>query len=202
MDDRHEACPRCAQTVGQYTASAEGCSWCRDQRFAFAAAIRLGSYESRRREAVLRIKQRGGDELAYYVARLWAERSLGRLRSCGAEVVVPVPLHWLRQLRRGHNQAAILAEGLARRLGLPVRPAWLTRRRATPHQTGQSAAVRRDNVAGAFVARRRPELNGRTVLLVDDVMTTGSTCHEAARALIAAGAARIVVAVLARSELG
>jgi predicted amidophosphoribosyltransferase len=83
---------------------------------------------------------------------------------------------------------------------LPCRPRWLRRIRNTPQQMRQTPADRRDNVRGAFRARARPALRGQTVLLVDDVLTTGSTCSEAARALREAGAARVVVAVLAHSQ--
>jgi ComF family protein len=115
------------------------------------------------------------------------------------EVVVPVPLYWLRRLTRGYNQSAAVAGGVARVLGLPCRPRWLRRVRNTPKQVGQSLAARQENVRGAFRARRRAPLAGRSVLLVDDVMTTGATLGEAARALRAAGAARVAVAALARA---
>jgi predicted amidophosphoribosyltransferase len=106
----------------------------------------------------------------------------------------------MRRLRRGYNQSEILARPLAGRLRLPCRPGWLRRGRRTPQQTLQPPAGRRENVRGAFRARAGAGLRGRTVLLVDDVLTTGSTAHEAARALRQAGAARVVVAVLAHDH--
>jgi predicted amidophosphoribosyltransferase len=95
--------------------------------------------------------------------------------------------------------ACALARVLAGALGVPCRPYGLRRVRKTAFQAG-SVTQRRANVRGAFQARRTVPLHGQTVLLVDDVLTTGSTAHEAARALRRGGAARVVVAVLARAE--
>ena len=146
-----------------------------------------------------RIKHATGEGLAEVVGELWAACAGDRLGQLGAEVVVPVPLHWRRRWRRGYNQSEALARPLAARLGLPCRASWLRRVRHTPEQTSQTAAGRRDNVRGAFRARGA-ELRGRTILLVDDVMTTGSTAAEAARTLREAGASRVVVAVLTRAH--
>lgn len=196
--DPHATCPRCAGTVGPYSHLDHGCLRCRTLRFPFAAAVRLGPYREPLRQAILRMKQPGGEMLAELVGEFWADLAGDRLAGLGADVVVPVPLHWLRQWQRGHNQSETLARGLATRLNLPLRPRWLRRVRHTPKQT-LPRIDRRANVRGAFAARPVPELRGRTVLLVDDVMTTGSTASEAARALRAAGASRVVVAVLARA---
>ena len=122
------------------------------------------------------------------------------LRAIGADTVIPVPLHWLRYWKRGYNQSEVLARGLAARLQLPCRTGWLRRIRNTPKQTAQTPAARRENVRGAFRTGRSADLSGRTILLVDDVLTTGSTCSEAARALRDAGAKNVMVAVLAHSR--
>src|SRR5205823_5857562 len=113
------------------------------------------------------------------------------------DVVIPVPLHWFHRLRRGYNQSEALARELAAALGVPCRPRWLRRARLTRKQHHSlSREERRANVHDAFRARHADAVRGRHVLLVDDVMTTGSTAHEAARPLRAAGAAQITVAVL------
>jgi ComF family protein len=169
-------------------------------RFAFDQAIRLGYYEGLLREVILQMKHASGEGLAELLAELWTERDLARFRALGAEVVVPVPLHWLRRWRRGYNQSEALARVVADRLGIPCWPHGLRRVRNTPIQPSQSLAARRDNVRGAFQAGRAARWQGRAVLLIDDVMTTGSTADEAARALRDAGASRVSVAVLARSH--
>jgi ComF family protein len=199
--DPHNVCPRCAATVGPFTDLTRGCLGCRERTLAFEAVNRLGPYEGRLREGILKMKQSHGETLAELLGELWGVQAEPLLRSLGAEMVVPVPLHWRRRWARGYNQSEILARALAKRLGLPCRPSCLRRVRHTPMQTAQSAAARLENVRGAFRARGT-ELAGKTVLLVDDVMTTGSTASEAARALRQAGATRVVVAVLARSTFG
>jgi len=123
----------------------------------------------------------------------------GRELLAGADLVVPVPLTRWRLLSRRFNQAAILAQELARRTGLPSNPHVLRRTRFARTQVGMTHDQRRRNVAGAFqVPRlRRSVLQGRNVLLVDDVITTGATAEACARALKRAGAARIDVLALA-----
>lgn len=113
----------------------------------------------------------------------------------GGATVVPVPLHWRRRLRRGYNQAEEIARPLAARLGFRFSRS-LRRRRATPRQTSLSREHRRSNPAGAFVCRRT--IAG-TVILVDDVTTTGATLGAAAVCLKQAGARRVVALVAART---
>jgi ComF family protein len=107
-----------------------------------------------------------------------------------------VPLARARERARGFNQALLLAERLGERLALGGRPRWLARLRTTAAQTDLTAAERRANVAGAFTAS--PAVQGRHVVIVDDVVTTGATIGECARALRAAGAGRIGVLTVAR----
>jgi ComF family protein len=160
----------------------------------------MGPYEGALREVVLRMKSHSGEGLAEAVAEVWAMRIAPALRPVAVDIVAPVPLHWLKRWRRGFNQSEVLAHCLARHLNVPCRPRWLRRIRSTGEQKALSASARRDNVRDAFRAGRGARLHGRTVLLVDDVLTTGATAHEAARALRAAGAARVIVAVLAHGR--
>jgi ComF family protein len=201
VNDPHAACPRCAFTVGPFANVAGGCVHCRGESFAFETVLRLGPYEDLLRDVVLRCKQSGSETLAEVVGELWGTERREALRARAVDVIVPVPLHWWRRWQRGYNQSAALARGLASGLGLPV-SFCLRRTRNTPKQTQQVVTARRDNVRGAFRARRDPCVKNRSVLLVDDVLTTGSTASEAARALCDAGADRVVVAALARGGLG
>jgi ComF family protein len=198
--DRFSACPRCAGTVGPFADVVDGCNACLGTRFHFDGALRLGPYDGRLKEVVLRLKHAAGEGLADAVGDLWGVHAGSRLHALGADAVVPVPLHWRRRWQRGYNQSETLAVALAGRLRLPCRSGWLRRMRATPQQTQQTPTDRRTNVKNAFHARSRPALQGKTILLVDDVLTTGSTASEAARALREAGARRVVVAVLAHAK--
>lgn len=193
-------CPRCASTVGPFTASADGCVICRHERFHFDRVLRLGPYNGLLREVILRVKYGKEETLAEIVGELWA-RSLAERLEQRPEVVVPVPLHWTRTWSRGFNQSEVLARALARHLKLPLRSGVLLRRRRTLQQAGiTSATARQENVRNAFSARRGTLVTGKVVLLVDDVLTTGATANEAARALRTLTPAKIIVAVLAHDR--
>ena len=189
-------CPRCAASVGPYVPLEGGCSACRDQSFHFEGVLRLGPYDGLLREVILRMKHLSGEGLAEVIGELWAAQLEKRLREVKADLIVPVPLHWWRRLQRGYNQSEALARAMAHRLGIPCLPGGLRRLRNTPQQQ-KGATARRENVRNAFAAPARASLRGKTVVLVDDVLTTGSTANDAARALRAAGAKWVVVAVLA-----
>lgn len=113
-------------------------------------------------------------------------------------LIVPVPLHRSRLWNRGFNQSAIVARELSRRTGVPVALDALQRVRATPPLKGLNMRQRRRTVAGAFRASKSAELRGRTVVLIDDVLTTGSTANACARVLKRAGAARVELVSWAR----
>jgi ComF family protein len=115
------------------------------------------------------------------------------------DLVIPVPLHRRRLRWRGFNQAALLGVAVARKMGCTLDVVTLVRMRDTAPQTSQDSAQRRQNVRGAFAVTRPHRIANRSVLLVDDVMTTGATLDECARTLLAAGARRVDVLTLARA---
>lgn len=193
-------CPRCASTVGLYTDLSEGCPRCRKESWAFAGVMRLGRHEGKLRDAVLRIKTHPDPTLAAVLGQAWFTARSDDFRRCPAEAVVPLPLHWLRHWQRGCNQAALLAVALARAWGKPLLRGVLWRRRWTATQTAQSAEQRRTAMKDAFAARLPAAWRGKSLLLVDDVLTTGATAHAAAAALKKAGAKEVWVAVLSRGE--
>ena len=121
------------------------------------------------------------------------------LNSTDYDLVIPVPLHRRRLRWRGFNQAALLGFVVARKMDCMLDVVTLARIRDTPPQTWQDSAQRRQNVRGAFAVNRPHRITNRSVLLVDDVMTTGATLDECARTLLAAGARKVDVFTLARA---
>ncbi len=194
--DPRPACPRCSSTVGPHADTGDGCPACRTSTFRFRGVTRLGVYEGKLREAVLKAKQPDGDGVAEALGRLFAAAREPALLADRPDVIVPVPLHWRRRWGRGHNQAEGIARGLSDGLRVPVRRA-LWRVKHTRLQSAGSRERRWANAAGAFRAVPWAGVPGLRVLLVDDVLTTGATADAAAEALRRVGAAQVHVAVLA-----
>ncbi len=187
-------CPRC------WRPGREGdvCYECRATPPAFDGLRAAFVYTGTARVLVRALKYRGMTALATPMGSLLAEAA--RQQELVADLVVPVPLSGMRQRTRGYNQAQALAEALANELSLPLRVPALRRRRHTPPQARSSdAETRRRNVAGAFVAREAI-VGGQTVLLVDDVTTTGATLAACAAALREAGAHSVWALAFARED--
>lgn len=159
----------------------------------------MGRYTGGLRSAVLRIKSGDEEPLAMALGELMAESLADPLASERLTAVVPIPLHWTRRWHHGGNSSEILAESLAARLEAPLASEGLLRVRATPMLSEVTIPQRAENLRGAIVPSTDYDWRGAHVLLVDDVLTSGATTNEAARVLKEAGAARIVVAVLARA---
>lgn len=156
------------------------------------------AYDDVSRQAILELKHAGRRDGLKAMTNWMA--LAGRDLIPETDWLVPVPLHYQRLATRGFNQAAWLAQGVARHTGTLALVDGLSRKRNTPSQGGLTARQRRRNVAGAFEVRasRQGRIKGSTVTLVDDVLTTGSTLAACTKALKKAGAARVNVLVLAR----
>jgi ComF family protein len=174
------------------------CTGCEARPKAFDRARAACLYDEHSRDLILQFKHADRLDLARLFS-LWLGRAAAELVET-ADAVVPVPMHPLRLIRRRYNQAAEIARPLARRAGLAYWPGALKRRRAGESQAGKSGAGRRRNVQGAYDCAPGWEkrVEGRRILLVDDVMTTGATLEACAKALTRAGAAGVDVAVIAR----
>jgi len=200
VPDEWFACPRCAAPQARWAGHETDCPACRGSKLRFDAAVALGAYDEPLREAVLRMKRYRGEPLAAAAGCLLWKHRAEQLRAFGAQLVVPIPIHWRRRFQRASNSPEVVAAVLGKGLGVPVRHL-LVRWRATAPQVGLPPGKRFENVRGAFRMRQRNrQLEGAGILLVDDILTTGATCSEAARVLKRAGAGQVMAVVIARAS--
>lgn len=191
------ACRRCGVPLIGEAGPEDVCEGCTRHPPAWDRGAAAIVYTGAGRRIVLALKH--GDRLDMVRPLAGWMAAAGRELLADADLIAPVPLHWSRLVRRRYNQSAELARRLARLSGRPAVPDLLVRRRATAPQQG-SREARAANQAGAFAPnpRRAALVSGRTVLIVDDVLTSGATLSACAECLRAAGAARVNVLALAR----
>lgn len=195
---RPPVCQKCGKPLRGPPDLVFTCVPCRHRRAYFACARAAGVYDGPLRDAIHALKFGGCQAMAGPLGRLMGEVAATdpRLR---ADIVVPVPLHPKRLRERGFNQAELLATEVAGYLNIPIRADALGRVRVTASQTALSRDERRANVRAAFEAVHLLQV-GR-VLLVDDVMSTGATAMECARALRRSGVPEVVMVAAALTVL-
>jgi len=171
----------------------------------FERAVAYGSYEGELRDLIHLLKFQQVRPAAKILGRMLAETMarLEQVMPVGKIAVVPVPLYAGKRAQRGFNQAEMITRAALKRISRPERFALcagvLLRRRETGSQIGLTRHQRRQNLRGAFAAKDGTQIQKRDVLLIDDVLTTGTTASECARVLLRAGAARVWVATVART---
>jgi ComF family protein len=192
-------CEQCSQPFPGAIDGAFVCDNCAGRSFHFLCAV--SRYRSRGvvKEFIHRFKYNRHFHLRHQLAA-WMSEGLDdpRLRGTPVDFLVPVPLHPARQREREFNQAEVLARLVGRRTGKPV-SACLRRIRYTTTQTRLDRHARMENLRGAFTVRHSPAVTDRHLLLIDDVLTTGSTVEECSRILLEAGAASVRVLTAARA---
>ncbi|WP_126380956.1 ComF family protein [Desulfovibrio ferrophilus] len=195
-------CPLCGEMVVDATAAPLVCGQCRRDPPPWSNLAFYGPYEGLLRELLTGFKFNNRLGLG----RLLQALSVEAYHLHGGfqeqpDAVVPVPLHARRLVARGFNQSLEMGRLLAHEMLIPLKPGVLARRRHTPPQAGLPARERRQNVHNAFWADE-VAIQGRRILLVDDIMTTGGTMRECARTLQRSGAADVSVLVIARTTSG
>ena len=192
-------CAKCSEPFTGAIAGSFDCANCSHRKLYFEAAV--SAYRSRGivRRIVLDFKYGRQVHLRHLLAR-WLRAAIDdeRIRHHHFDVIVPVPLHRARERERGFNQAALLADLLSSEMSILAKPV-LERIRYTTTQTAFDRAERMENLRGAFRLRKRADVRGLRVLLIDDVLTTGSTVSECARVLRQAGASSVHAATAARA---
>jgi ComF family protein len=192
-------CPVCGRFL-ESAGEEHPCGRCLEAPPAFSFHRSCGAYAGTLKDVVLLFKYRKCAPLSRPLARL-AEASLAseaRLWE-GADFLVPVPLHRARRRDRGFNQSRLLARDLAKGRGMKVLGGVLVKARNAPPQAGLRATEREKNVVGAYAVRRPDRIRGRTLVIVDDVTTTGATLRECARVLMQAGAKEVRAITLAQA---
>ena len=186
-------CKKCGKEIADGTM--EYCEDCLSHRHAFEYGVALLNYDETARTSMVQIKYKNKREYLDFYGEALAVRFEEQFRRMQVDAIVPVPVHRSRRRRRGFNQAELLAGIVGERLGIPVADKALVRTKRTLPQKELSAMDRLKNLSGAFQAGEVPaEL--RSVLLVDDIYTTGSTIEACSRALKKAGVEQVYFAVI------
>ena len=196
----HPRCSRCGVDFASDLGEDHLCSDCLRGDGHFARARAWAHYEGLIPAILAQFKYRGHSRLAKPLGDLLAGYRDPDLSFADYGLVIPVPLHPRRLRQRGFNQSLLLARRISRRHSLPLDFTALRRIRPTVPQTELSAAERQKNIRGAFAISDPRPVNGKNLLLVDDVYTTGATVEECAKVLIKAGARQVDVLTLARAR--
>ena len=185
-------CPRCGKPLAQ-----DGyCPYCYGRNLVFIQARAAAIYTGVLRRAIHLFKYKGVRELLPYLEGLLGQ-CLSEHPPPVPDVIIPVPLHRRRERERGFNQAALLAAGVGRHLQRPVDYHSLIRRQYTPPTHGLSRREREKVMKDAFICRAGRRLRGKTILLIDDILTTGATASGCSTALLQGGAAGVYVLTVA-----
>lgn len=201
----HPLCTKCGRPFLDASGDDHLCGTClvRSPHFVSArawACYPVGENEGQPlREVVQRFKYGRKVSLGKPLGRLMASSHSEFFTGCSLDLIIPVPLHQKRLRWRGFNQAVILAREVSRLWHVPMDPLILLRARETPPQTQLDEEERRKNVRGAFSLNPEKSVQGKSLLLVDDVYTSGATVNECSRTLIRAGAKEVHVLTLART---
>lgn len=192
-------CQGCGALLGPYVRPSQQCVYCFRDRFAFSRAWSLGTFHGDLRIAVLRAKSQRGELLSKALADLLYEIHGEEWSTEPPDVVIGVPHHWTSRWSMWHQASQTAARRLALRLGCPFENRAVLKLSRTKRQATLSSTARRANLRGVFQVRGKSRLSGKRILLVDDVLTTGTTAHRIAALLKRdAGAEDVQVCVFAR----
>lgn len=191
-------CQRCGAGVGPYVDSSTGCSLCAKDSFAFRSATAYGVFEDKLGELCHRCKNRTQHALTIFLTEKLLDVRAEWFARHQWDYVLPVPMHWRTRIHRPVHPNQLVADHLAKRLEVRSNSRFLRQIRPISRQSSLRPTERRKNVRGAYEARLPFRARGASFLLVDDILTTGSTAHECAKVLKAAGSGEVDVVAIAR----
>jgi ComF family protein len=192
-------CPRCGMPFECAEGGDHLCDQCIAGEKPYAVARSMALYEGALHDAIQKFKYRGKTGIGTTLGNLMADFASGIWDMQAFDLIVPAPLHIKKLRERGFNQAVVLSQPVSRRFRIPLDFSSLKRIRATPPQVGMGKHARPLNVKGAFAVQNQEAVEGKRILLIDDVYTTGSTLIECSRVLVDAGAAAVAVLTAARA---
>ena len=190
-------CPKCGAFIKRPDSFGDRCALCRDVPLTFDSAVALGNYQGMLKRLVLDLKN-ANEQLAFQLGRLLGLRLMQQEFFDHADILLPVPIHWQRRFQRGFHAAAVIAEGVHAITGVPIGERLVCCDHLTKKQGTLTGPQRFANVKNAFKLRPLVSVKGSSIVIVDDVMTSGATLGELAKMLKKAGAESVDCAVVAR----
>lgn len=191
-----QKCSICGRPLDTIVPGMAVCGSCLKDPPPFHQAISILKYNDISKKLILAFKHGDHLELTDLLIKLISQNSFHIIEQ--NDILIPVPLHWTRLQKRKYNQSAIIAQKLAIKYKKTYEPETLKRLKATKSQGHLSPQKRKENVKGCFIIKNPAKIRGKTVLLIDDVYTTGSTVNECAKILLKAGAKQVDVLTLAK----
>lgn len=185
-------CPKCGLPVGKETNSVD-CKTCRGRTIHYDQLLFVNEYKTYIGELIVNFKYRKDTLLAHFFG-CWIYEKI-KTQYTNIDVIVPVPMYWLKKIKRGYNQAEMLGLELSHHLNIPMKTNILKRSKSGENQAGQSRTIRYKGVKELYFVNRK--YNFKNILLIDDVVTTGSTLSECAKVLKESGCEKVFCATIA-----
>ena len=196
----YHRCQSCAAVLAQPSPYSQGCASCHRQDFPFELAISVHNYDGLLQRLVTQSKNTGDETLMAQLGRLLGHQVKKHRQTADTDLMVPIPTHWKRRFSsNGFHGPSLIAQNIEKITGIPQSQRILRAVKPTLKQGRLSRTARLKNIRDAFACKHPEKIERRTVMLIDDVMTSGATMTEATKVLKRAGAKKVIVAVIARA---
>ena len=195
-----DRCHQCAAVLARPSPYTRGCASCYRQELPFELAVSVHNYQGLLQRLVVQAKNSGDETLMSQLGRLLAHQIKQHPQTADCDLIVPIPSHWSRRFSsNGFHAPSLIAQNVGKISGIPVSQRILYSVKPTLKQGTLSRTARLKNIRNAFACKKTEKIDSRTIMLIDDVMTSGATMIEATKVLKRAGAKKVLVAVIARA---